>query len=134
MIQELIDGPERRAARGSTIGALPFQVEALDVRGRVVRLGASLDAILAAPRLSGARVAAARRGGGARRAARHLAEVDGRFILQTRTDGPVDMMVVDFRTPGPMRATARASTGPHRRCGGRRPRRCRRLLGRGISR
>ena len=26
--------------------ALPFQVEALDVRGRVVTLGASLDAIL----------------------------------------------------------------------------------------
>jgi molecular chaperone Hsp33 len=30
----------------------------------------------------------------------------GRFILQTQTDGPVSMIVVDVRTPGQIRATA----------------------------
>ena len=32
---------------------------------------------------------------------------DGKFILQTRTDGPVDMLVVDYRTGGGIRAYAR---------------------------
>ncbi len=30
----------------------------------------------------------------------------GRFILQTQTDGPVSLVVVDVRTPGQIRATA----------------------------
>jgi molecular chaperone Hsp33 len=32
---------------------------------------------------------------------------EGRFILQTQTDGPVRMLVVDFMTPGKIRACAR---------------------------
>ena len=32
---------------------------------------------------------------------------EGKFILQTRTDGPVDMLVADFSTPGSLRAYAR---------------------------
>jgi len=32
---------------------------------------------------------------------------EGRFILQTQTDGPVSMLVVDFRTPGSVRGCAR---------------------------
>ena len=32
---------------------------------------------------------------------------DGRFILQTQTDGAIDMLVVDFMTPGRLRAYAR---------------------------
>ena len=32
---------------------------------------------------------------------------EGRFILQTQTDGPVRMLVVDFRSPGKVRACAR---------------------------
>jgi molecular chaperone Hsp33 len=32
---------------------------------------------------------------------------DGRFILQTQTDGPVRMLVVDFNSPGRIRACAR---------------------------
>ncbi len=32
---------------------------------------------------------------------------DGKFILQTRSDGPVDMLVADFSTPQSMRAYAR---------------------------
>ena len=56
---------------------LPFEVNALDLRGRVVRLGPAVDTILRAhdyPRAGGE---AARRGDGAGRAARHLAEVRG---------------------------------------------------------
>ena len=34
-------------------------------------------------------------------------KIEGRFILQTQTDGPVRMLVVDFRTPGNVRACAR---------------------------
>lgn len=32
---------------------------------------------------------------------------DGRFILQTKTDGPVSMIVVDFQAPNRLRAYAR---------------------------
>ncbi|RUZ82554.1 Hsp33 family molecular chaperone, partial [Mesorhizobium sp. M7A.F.Ca.US.006.01.2.1] len=32
---------------------------------------------------------------------------EGKFILQTRTDGPVDMLVADFSTPSALRAYAR---------------------------
>ncbi|WP_157017712.1 Hsp33 family molecular chaperone [Mesorhizobium xinjiangense] len=86
---------------------VPFQVEPLDVRGRIVQLGPMLDDILD----------------------RHdypepvsclLAEIivltsllgsslkfDGKFIVQTQSDGPVDMLVADFATPGSIRAYAR---------------------------
>jgi molecular chaperone Hsp33 len=33
-------------------------------------------------------------------------KIDGRFILQTRSDGPVRMLVVDFITPDKVRACA----------------------------
>ena len=33
-------------------------------------------------------------------------KIDGRFILQTKTDGPVRMLVVDFTAPGKVRACA----------------------------
>lgn len=86
--------------------ALPFQVEGLDVRGRIVTLGPSLDAILQrhdfpAPvkRLVGEAAVLASL------LATSLKDT-GRFILQTQTDGPVSMIVVDVRTPGQIRATA----------------------------
>src|SRR3712207_6658724 len=86
--------------------ALPFQVEGLDVRGRVVTLGSSLDTILQrhdfpvpVKRLVGEAAVLASL------LATSLKDV-GRFILQTQTDGPVSMIVVDVRTPGQIRATA----------------------------
>jgi molecular chaperone Hsp33 len=86
--------------------ALPFQVEGLDVRGRVVTMGRSLDAILQrhdfpgpVKRLVGEAAVLASL------LATSLKDV-GRFILQTQTDGPVSMIVVDVRTPGQIRATA----------------------------
>ena len=87
--------------------ALPFSVEALDVRGRVVRLGPSVDTIL-------------RRHGYPDPVARLLGEAaaltvllgsslkfEGRFQFQTKSDGPVEMIVVDFEAPDRLRATAR---------------------------
>lgn len=87
--------------------SLPFHVDALDVRGRVVTLGPSIDAILARhdfPRpvkllLGEAAVLAAL-------LATSLKDA-GRFILQTQTDGPVSLLVADIRLPGQIRATAK---------------------------
>jgi len=84
----------------------PFAVEALDVRGRAVALGPVLETIL-------------QRHDYPEPVSRLLAEAivltsllgtslkfDGRFTLQTQTDGPVSMLVVDFATPDAIRACA----------------------------
>lgn len=86
---------------------VPFEVGTLDVRGRAVQLGPLLDQILGRHEYP-------------EPVARLLAEAvaltvllgtslkfDGKFILQTRSDGPVDMLVADLRTPGSVRAYAR---------------------------
>lgn len=86
---------------------VPFQVEGLDVRGRAVQLGPLLDAILA-------------RHDYPTPVARLLAEAivltvllgtslkfEGKFTVQTKGDGPVDLLVADFTTPENVRAYAR---------------------------
>src|SRR5580698_1845554 len=87
--------------------ALPFEVDALDIRGRLARLGPSLDEILTkhdypAPvgkLLAEAIVLTTLLGSSLK--------FDGRFILQTQTDGPVSFLIVDFQSPDRMRAYAR---------------------------
>jgi molecular chaperone Hsp33 len=86
---------------------LPFAVEALDLRGRLARLGPALDALLtrhAYPEpvalLLGEAAALTVLLGTS-------LKFEGRFQLQTRTDGIVDMMVVDFDAPDRLRAFAR---------------------------
>jgi len=86
---------------------LPFEVAALDLRGRVVRLGPAVDEILerhaypqpVAKLLGEALVLTIMLGS--------ALKIDGRFILQTQSDGPVRMLVVDFTAPGKVRACAR---------------------------
>ncbi|MFC3205982.1 Hsp33 family molecular chaperone [Aquamicrobium soli] len=86
---------------------VPFAVDALDVRGRAVQLGPMLDAILSrhaypepvARLLAEACVLAVLLG--------TSLKFEGKFILQTRTDGPVDMLVADFSTPHALRGYAR---------------------------
>lgn len=86
---------------------VPFDVDALDVRGRAIQVGTMLNRIL-------------ERHDYPEPVARLLAEVvvltvllgsslkfEGKFIVQTRSDGPVDMLVADFTTPGSVRAYAR---------------------------
>src|SRR6202166_1835107 len=95
------------AATSADDTILPFEVAALDLRGRVARLGPALDRILGshdypapvAKLLGEAIVLTVLLGSSLK--------FEGRFILQTQTDGPVRMLVVDFTSPGRVRACAR---------------------------
>lgn len=86
---------------------LPFDIKPLGVRGRMVRLGSVLDHILSrhdypmAPSavLAEAVALAAMFGS--------MLKFDGKFILQTSTDGPVSMLVADFVSPNLVRGYAR---------------------------
>jgi len=86
---------------------LPYAVESLSTRGRLVRLGAAIDAILkrhAYPEPVGRVV------GEAAALAVLLGstlKLEGRFQLQTKTEGPLHMLVVDFDAPSNLRALAR---------------------------
>lgn len=86
---------------------VPFQVEGLDVRGRAVQLGPLLNSILGRHNYPAP-------------VARLLAEAialtvligtslkfEGKFTVQTKGDGPVDLLVADFSTPDALRAYAR---------------------------
>ncbi|MGN6311940.1 MAG: Hsp33 family molecular chaperone [Xanthobacteraceae bacterium] len=86
---------------------LPFSVDALDLRGRLTKLGPALDQLLEkhdypAPvgKLLGEAVVLTVLLGSS-------LKFDGRFILQTQTDGPVSLMIVDFQAPDRLRAYAR---------------------------
>src|SRR4051794_15060517 len=86
---------------------LPFEVDTLDLRGRLTRMGPALDDILTkhdyppqvCKLLGEAIVLTALLGSSLK--------FDGRFILQTQTDGPVSMIIVNFTAPDKMRAYAR---------------------------
>ncbi len=87
--------------------AVPFTLDNLDSRGRVVRLGDALDTIISrhgypepVARLLGEAITLAALIGSS-------LKFEGRFILQSRTDGPVNLLVVDFDTPDGLRAYAR---------------------------
>src|SRR5215510_11951108 len=86
---------------------LPFEVNALDLRGRLTRLGPALDDILTkhdypppVGKLLGEAIVLATLLGSA-------LKFDGRFLLQTQTDGPVSFLIVDFQLPDRLRAYAR---------------------------
>src|SRR6266852_9175212 len=94
------------AATSADDTVLPFEIAALDLRGRVVRLGPAVDTILSAhdypapvAKLVGEAIVLTVLLGSA-------LKFEGRFILQTQSDGPVRMLVVDFTTPGKVRACA----------------------------
>jgi molecular chaperone Hsp33 len=85
---------------------LPFQLDSLGVRGRLVRLGPSLDAVI-------------ERHGYPLAVARPLAEAmvlcaalatslkyDGIFTLQISGDGPIRLLVTDLTTDGALRGYA----------------------------
>jgi len=86
---------------------LPFEVAALDLRGRLTRLGPALDDVLAkhdyppaVGKLLGEAIVLTTLLGSS-------LKFDGRFILQTQTDGPVSFLIVDFQAPNRLRAYAR---------------------------
>jgi molecular chaperone Hsp33 len=100
--------PVRQPAEiGLDDAILPFAVKALDLRGRIVRLGGAVDRILNAhdypipvAKLLGEAIVLTVMLGSA-------LKFEGRFILQTQSDGPVRMIVVDFTAPGTVRGCAR---------------------------
>ena len=86
---------------------LPFEVASLDLRGRLTRLGPALDDVLnkhdyppAVGKLLGEAIVLTTLLGSS-------LKFDGRFILQTQTDGPVSFLIVDFQAPDRLRAYAR---------------------------
>ena len=112
MSEPSIDIPTRAPAATSVDDTiLPFQVETLDLRGRAVRFGPAIDEILSrhkyplpvAKLLGEAIVLTVLLGS--------TLKFEGRFILQTQGDGPVRMLVVDYTTPGRIRACARFDAG-----------------------
>src|SRR3954467_10820337 len=90
---------------------IPFEVSALDLRGRLTRLGPALDELLVrhhypAPvaKLLGEAIVLTTLLGSS-------LKFEGRFILQTQTDGPVSFLIVDFQAPDRLRAYARFDAG-----------------------
>jgi molecular chaperone Hsp33 len=86
---------------------LPFEVASLDLRGRLTRLGPALDDVLnrhdyppAVGKLLGEAIVLTTLLGSS-------LKFEGRFILQTQTDGPVSFLIVDFQAPDGLRAYAR---------------------------
>ena len=102
--------PEEFSADYQLVGddvVVPFAVDPLDVRGRVIQAGPLLDTILKRhdyPQdvgfLLGELVVLTIILGSS-------LKFEGNFILQTQSDGPVSLAVVDFSTPGSVRAYAR---------------------------
>lgn len=85
---------------------LPFQADLAGASGRMVRLGAAVDEILrghAYPepvcKLLGEAVALTALLGTS-------LKFEGKFTFQTKTDGPVNMLVVDYRSSGELRGYA----------------------------
>src|SRR6201986_5187601 len=90
---------------------LPFEATALDLRGRMTRMGPALDEILhkhdyppAVGKLLGEAIVLTTLLGSS-------LKFEGRFILQTQTDGPVSFLIVDFQAPDRLRAYARYDRG-----------------------
>ena len=86
---------------------IPFEVDALDLRGRLTRMGPALDEILTkhdyppqVGKLLGEAIVLTTLLGSS-------LKFDGRFILQTQSDGPVSFLIVDFQAPDRLRAYAR---------------------------
>jgi molecular chaperone Hsp33 len=88
---------------------IPFAIKPLGVRGRIVRLGAVIDDILSRhdyPETVSALLAESI----ALTAMLGTAlKFNGKFIVQTKTTGPVQMLVADFVSPGGVRGCAKFS-------------------------
>lgn len=103
-------GGFRSAADPAPVGldaVVPFQIDALDARGRAVLMGDALDTILSrhaypepVARLLGEMTVLTALLGSS-------LKFDGKFIVQAQAEGPVSLLVVDFATPGMMRGYAK---------------------------
>ncbi|MEM7429251.1 MAG: Hsp33 family molecular chaperone, partial [Pseudomonadota bacterium] len=85
----------------------PFEVKPLDVRGKLVRLGPAVSDLLERHNYPDEVSAVLAEAVALTALLGSSLKFDGRFILQTQTDGAIDMLVVDYVTPGSIRAYAR---------------------------
>ncbi len=103
-------GPARRqtfaAGPNGDDRVLPFRTDNSGAQGRLVRLGASVDEILArhdypepVSRILGEALALTALLGS-------LLHANGRLILQTKTDGPLRQIAINYTSPGQLRGLA----------------------------
>jgi len=85
---------------------LPFQIESSGARGRIVRMGPAISSVLGkhaypepVSNLLGEAIALTAMLGAA-------LKFDGKFILQTKSDGPVSFLVAHYYAPGNIRGYA----------------------------
>lgn len=97
----------RRLTPGRTDDmVLPFQVESSALRGRLVRLGAAAEGILRPHDYPAEVLTLLGEGLALTSVLASALKFDGTFTLQTRGDGPVSMLAVDYRSNGRLRAYA----------------------------
>lgn len=86
---------------------LPFEVKPLGVRGRIVRLGPVIDDILARHNYPAPVSALLAQSVALTSLLGTALKFEGKFILQTKTDGPISMLVADFLSPHGIRGVAK---------------------------
>ena len=90
---------------------MAFEVKPLGIRGRVVRLGPVIDDILSRHNYAAPVSAVLAQSVALAALLGSTLKFEGKFILQTKTDGPVNMLVADFASPNGIRGVARQDTG-----------------------
>lgn len=90
---------------------LPFEVKPLGVRGRIVRLGSVVDDILGRHSYPAPVSALVAQSVSLAALLGTALKFEGKFILQTKTDGPVSLLVADFVSPNGIRGVAKFDAG-----------------------
>jgi molecular chaperone Hsp33 len=86
---------------------MAFEVKPLGIRGRIVRLGPVIDDILSRHSYASPVSAVLAQSVALAALLGSTLKFEGKFILQTKTDGPVNMLVADFASPNGIRGVAR---------------------------
>jgi molecular chaperone Hsp33 len=85
----------------------PFQIEAPGLRGRLVRLGSAVDAVLAPHHYPGPVAAILAEALAMSAVLASGLKYDGVFTVQVQGDGPIGLMIVDVTSDGGIRGYAR---------------------------
>ncbi len=91
----------------ATDQVIPFAIKPLGVRGRLVRLGPVVDDILSKHDYPDAVSALVAESVALTAMLGTTLKFNGKFIVQTKTDGPVTMLVADYVVPGQVRGMAK---------------------------
>ncbi len=88
---------------------IPFAIKPLGVRGRIVRLGAVIDDIVSRHDYPDAVSALVAESIALTALLGTALKFDGKFIVQTKTSGPINMIVADYAAQGGVRGCAKFS-------------------------